>query len=114
MKKDEVYLRHIYDAVRDIADFTSGVSVEDFLENKEKQYAVLKALEVIGEAAKNVSPAFRAKNPEIPLKEAAAMRDKLIHDYMGVKLEIVWHTVKIELPKLKKSIAAALKEKKRS
>ena len=66
MKKDEPYLRHILDAISDIEKFTKGLSKESFLKNREKQYAVIRAMEIIGEAAKNVSPQLRAKYPQIP------------------------------------------------
>ena len=101
MKKDRVYLRHVLDAISDIENFMRGVSQEDFFENREKQYAVLRALEIIGEATKNLSDELKTKNPSVDWKNIAGMRDKLIHAYFGVNLPLVWETVKKDLPQLK-------------
>lgn len=111
MKKDEAYLKHILDAISDIKKFTTDVSKEKFYEDKEKQYAVLRALEIIGEATKNLSKDLKAKNSEIPWKEIAGMRDKLIHEYFGVNLELVWETIKSKLPELEEQISEILKAK---
>lgn len=104
MKKDEVYLKHILDAMSDIEKFTEGISKERFYESKEKQYAVLRALEIIGEAVKNLSRELKAKHREVLWRDISGMRDKLIHEYFGVNLELVWETMKKDLPKLKKQI----------
>ena len=101
MKKDKVYLRHILVAISDIEDFMRGVSKDDFFENREKQYAILRALEIIGEATKNLSDELKTKNPSVDWKNIAGMRDKLIHAYFGVNLPLVWETVKKDLPQLK-------------
>lgn len=110
MKKDEAYLRHILDAISDIEKFVENVTQKAFFENKEKQYAVLRGLEIIGEATKNLSEELRAKHREIPWRDIAGMRNKLIHEYFGVKLELVWRTVTDRLPKLKKKIHKILEE----
>jgi uncharacterized protein with HEPN domain len=110
MKKDKAYLQHILDAISDIEKFLENVTQKGFFKNKEKQYAVLRALEIIGEATKNLSRELRAKHPEIPWRDVAGMRNKLIHAYFGVKLELVWETVKDRLPELKKQICNILEE----
>ncbi|MCW3995414.1 MAG: DUF86 domain-containing protein [Candidatus Bathyarchaeota archaeon] len=72
------------------------------MRNREKQYAVLRAFEIIGEATKNLSSELKIKNPDTDWKRIAGMRDKLIHAYFGVNLPLVWQTIKKDLPKLKK------------
>ena len=110
MKNDKIYLRHILDAISDIEKFIIGVSEEDFSKNREKQYAVLRGLEIIGEASKNLSDELKAKCPDIDWKNIAGMRDKLIHAYFGVNLPLVWETVKNDLPQLKKQAQNLLED----
>ena len=101
MKKDKAYLKDMQDAISDIEVFIANIDEPEFYRNKEKKYAVVRALEIIGEAAKNLSKELRAKHKEIPWKEIAGMRDKLIHGYFGIKWELVWETVKNKIPELK-------------
>jgi uncharacterized protein with HEPN domain len=108
MKKDRVYLTHILDAISDIEKFMKGVSEVEFFENREKQYAVLRALEIIGEATKNLSNELKTQSAGIHWKNIAEMRDKLIHAYFGVNLPLVWETVKKDLPQLKKQVIKIL------
>jgi len=112
MKRDNAYLQHILDAISNIEKFIEGITKEEFTKNLEKQYAVLRGLEIIGEAAKNLSRELKRKYPHIPWKEIAGMRDKLIHQYFGVNLDLVWETVKTKLPELKNQISIILKENK--
>ena len=109
MTKDRVYLKHILDAISDIEQFTLGISQEDFFNNREKQYAVLRALEIIGEATKNLSSQLKTEYSDVNWKKIAGMRDKLIHAYFGVNLPLVWETVKTDLPQLKKQTLLPLK-----
>jgi len=104
MKKDKAYLKDILDAISDIEVFIGNINEAEFHKNKEKKYAVIRALEIIGEAAKNLSKELRAKHKEIPWKEIAGMRDKLIHWYFGIKWELVWETVKNKIPELKNQL----------
>lgn len=110
MKRDRAYLRHILDAMSDIERFTEGITKEWFFGNKEKQYAVLRALEIIGEATKNLSRGLRAKRCEVPWRDMAGMRNKLIHQYFGVDLELVWETIKNKLPEFKEQIFQILED----
>jgi uncharacterized protein with HEPN domain len=109
MKNDKVYVKHILDAIVDIEKFIHGVSQEEFLENREKQYAVVRALEIIGEATKNLSDEVKSQDPTVDWKRIAGMRDKLIHSYFGVNLPLVWETIKKDLPRLKKQADSLLK-----
>jgi uncharacterized protein with HEPN domain len=110
MKRDWVYLKHIQDAICDIKRFTKGVTKEAFSRNKEKQYAILRALEIIGEATKNLSAETKAKYPEVQWSDIAGMRDKLVHQYFGVNLELVWETVENSLPVLENTISEMLRK----
>ena len=108
MTKDEVYLKHILDAISNIEHFISGLSQVNFFKNKEKQFAVLRGLEIIGEASKNLSSELKAKYPEVDWRRIAGMRDKLIHAYFVVDLPLVWDTLQIDLPELKEQATKIL------
>jgi uncharacterized protein with HEPN domain len=111
MSKDEnVYLRHIQDSIEKIESYVSGVEKDEFFENSMVQDAVIRQLEIIGEAAKRISESARAKEPDIPWNSIAGMRDKLIHDYFGVDLSTVWVTVKEDLDPLKQAVQRMLGE----
>ena len=84
------YIDDIINAISDVADFTRGMSYEMFVADKKTVSAVIRCLEVLGEAAKHIPVSFRKKHPDIPWSKMAGMRDILIHDYMGVDLITVW------------------------
>lgn len=107
MKDDRVYLEHIRDALNDIATYTD-VGRDAFFDDRMRQDATLRKLQVIGQAVKNLSEKTKSRQPQIPWKQIAGMRDKVIHDYFGVNLEIVWAVIEKELPKLKNAVAALL------
>ncbi len=108
--RDKAYLQDILDAISDIEEFIKDIPEKDFYKNREKQYAVLRALEIIGEATKNLTKELKIKYREIPWRDIAGMRDKLIHMYFEVKLDLVWQTITDKLPELKKQISEVLKE----
>ena len=96
MKDDRVYLQHIRDAITDVIGYTrSGRDV--FLNDRMRQDATLRKLEVIGQAVKNLSDACKLREPSIPWRQ-------FIHDYFGVNLEIVWGVIEKELPKLNDAV----------
>jgi uncharacterized protein with HEPN domain len=107
VKDDRVYLEHIRDALNDIATYT-GAGRDVFFAERMRQDATLRKLQVIGQAVKNLSDDTRSRQPHIPWKQIAGMRDKVIHDYFGVNLEIVWGVIEKELPKLEQAIQALL------
>ena len=100
MRDDIAYLRHILDAIARIESYSSG-GRGAFLAQPLIQDAVLRNLEVIGEAVKGLSPAVRSETPEVPWAQIAGMRDVLIHEYFGVNLETVWNAVERRLHELK-------------
>ena len=91
MKKDpKAYLLHMRDAANAVISYSSQHTFDDFASDDWDQAAAIRNLEIIGEAAKRVSSSMRNKYPDIPWKDIAGMRDKLIHDYFGVDIEAVW------------------------
>lgn len=110
MSKDEtVYLQHILDCIGRIVEYTAQ-GKDAFDESHMIQDAVLRNLEVIGEAVKHISAEFRAAHPEVAWSRLAGMRDILIHHYFGVRLETVWNVVEYELPKLQRHVEQLLVE----
>lgn len=104
-RDDMVYVQHILEAVRWIQDFTRGMSRNDFLADKKTQEAVIRQLQVIGDASKKVNQSFRAKHCQVPWTEAARMRDVLVHNYFGVNLDRVWTTVQRDLPQMASALS---------
>ena len=110
MKKNNlVFIKHIRDAIIRIKNFTLNHTKSKFLKDELVQSAVIRQIEIIGEASKNLSLSFRNKHSQIPFKDIAGMRDKLIHHYFGVDINSVWNTVKSDLPKLENQINQILK-----
>ncbi len=104
----EDYLQDILDAIHAIEQFTLGVDFTAFSQNIEKVYAVSRALEIIGEAVKRLPNSIRNQYPDIPWRDIAGMRDKLIHDYFNTDVAIIWKTIQEDLPQLKIMISRVL------
>jgi uncharacterized protein with HEPN domain len=105
MKNDQVYLDHILEAIGKIEGFVQGITKSDFDQNVMIQDAIIRNIEIIGEATKKISKQFTQSYPDIPWQDMAGMRDKLIHDYLDVDLDVVWKTVEFDLPLLKAMIS---------
>lgn len=111
-KETLLFIEHILKSIECIEIFTKDISEEEFAKNEEKQSAVIRQIEIIGEAAKNIDEEFRDKYSEVPWKDMAAMRDKLMHHYFGIDLKIVWKTIQEDIPMLKKEMGKIKKELK--
>ena len=109
MKDDRVYLRHIMDSIAKIETY-ADVGKDEFMTVSHWQDAIIRNLEIIGEATKHLSEPFKELHQEIPWRNIAGLRDILIHNYMGVDLDAVWNVVEKELPALKKRIDFILKK----
>jgi len=107
VKDDKVYLQHILDAILSIEEYTAG-GREEFLQRKMVRDAVIRNLEVIGEAVKNLSEDVRANCPAVPWQKVAGLRDVLIHQYFGVNPELVWQITESRLPELKQRVTELL------
>jgi len=105
MKRDyNFYIKDILQSILQIESFVEGLRYEEFLKDDKTASAVIRKLEIIGEAAKQVPTRMRQTHPKLPWTEMARMRDKLIHGYFGVDHEIVWKVVKERLPEVKTNL----------
>lgn len=108
MPRDEVWLRHMLDAARKVIAFAHGRSRPDLDTDEKLTLAIVRLLEIIGEAAKQVTAETRAAHPEIPWREIAGTRDRLIHGYFDVDLDVVWSIAMGDLPSLVASLESIL------
>ncbi len=108
MRPDEIQLRHMLDATREALAFTSDKTRSDLDSNRMLSLALIHLLEIIGEAANGVSNNFRESLPEIPWNFIIKMRNRLIHGYFDVDLDIVWQTISTDLPALLKQLENAI------
>lgn len=107
-RRDQDFLRDILEAIQRVGEYTAGMSVGQFMADRKTQDAVVRNLEVIGEAAKKLSDELRAAQANLPWKDLADVRDKLIHHYFGINHETVWTIARDELPGLLPQIEAVL------
>ena len=111
MRNYRLYLEDILESIDHIELFVKNMDIEAFKADDKTSSAVIRKLEIIGEAVKGVSEDIRQSSPHIPWKEMAGMRDKLIHFYFGVDHELIWSTIKKRLPEVKRGIKEILKQK---
>ena len=105
MKRDvNLFINDIKESINNIEEFSKGLNLEKFSKDKLRQSAIIRQLEIIGEAVKNIPNSFREKFPKIPWKDIAGFRDILSHAYFGVSMERVWNILKIDLPNFKKEL----------
>ncbi len=113
MKKDvNIFILHILDNIEAIEKFTENFEVNSFIKDKKTAYATVRAIEIIGEAAKNVPQSFKKEHKDIEWKKIAGTRDKLIHEYFGINLKLCFKIVKEDMPDLKEKILKIIKELK--
>lgn len=105
-----LYIKDMLESMERAENFVEGMEYDDFSKDEKTSFAVIRCIEVMGEAAKRIPETTRKKYPEIPWKSIAGMRDKVIHFYFGVNLEKVWLVVKEDLPKIKPKIRKILED----
>lgn len=113
MKQNRDYiicLEDILEAVESAQSFIQNINEKEFWTDKKTQFAVVRAIEIIGEASRKIPNDIKEKYRQIPWREMSDMRNKLIHDYFGVNIEVVWKTVVEDLPGLKKQIEVIIKD----
>ena len=106
MNRDvNLFIDDILQNIKDIGSFSKGLTKDKFQNNKLKQNAIIRSLEIIGEAVKNIPDSFRDKHPDIPWRKIAGFRDILSHAYFGVSIDRVWNIIEKDLPDLKEKIS---------
>ena len=102
------YLRDILEAAEDAQDFVDGMDLSDLCADRRTNLALVRAMEIIGEAARHIPASVRRRHLQVPWQDMVAMRNKLIHEYFGVDLEVLWRTVQEDLPTLAEAIRGML------
>ncbi len=113
MRDFQVYFEDIIDALNCIEAYTKGLTYEAFVNDRKTVDAVIRNFEIIGEAAKQVPLSIRREYSKVPWRDMAGMRDKLIHGYFGIQLDVVWKTIKERLPPLRLLLLDALADMKK-
>ncbi len=111
MKKEAlIFIEHMLESIEKIEKYTKKLTKEKLIKDTKVQDAIIRRIEILGEAVKNLPDDFRNKHPEVEWSEVVRTRDKIIHHYFGVDLDIIWDIIKKDLPKLKKQIKEILKD----
>ncbi len=100
MRDERVYLNHMVDAIRAVERYIDGVTEAEFRANEMLQDAVIRQIQILGEACKRLSADLKEAHPDVPWRDIAGMRDKLVHDDFGVDVDMVWLTARDDLPEL--------------
>ena len=111
MRDDALFLKHIFNAIGVIEEYTSDVTHLVFIQNGMIQDAVMRQLEIIGEAARNLSDEIRAEHPDVEWGQIIGMRNRLIHAYFQVDTELIWEIISIDLPLLKREVEGMISER---
>ena len=110
MKTNEVYLHHILDAIRQIESYTAEIDRDVFEADDMRQDAVIRQIEIIEEAGRQLSDDFQDEHNHVPWSDVIGMRNRIAHDYMNIDLDIVWEVIHHDLPTLKSSVQRLLSE----
>jgi len=109
-KGDLIFIKHMLESINAIEDFSKGLTKEKLISSRLKQSAIVREIEIIGEAVKNISNGLKEKYKEIAWKDITGTRDKMIHHYFGVDLDIVFGIIKNDLSVLKKQVLKIKKD----
>lgn len=112
MKKRDYrdYLLDIFNSINDVESFIEAMTYKDFIQDRKTSNAVIRSIEVIGEAARQIPKSVKDRARSIPWKDMIGMRNKIIHEYFGVNYKIVWKTAKQSLPRLKTKLSRLIKQ----
>lgn len=109
-REDTVILQDIVEAIERVETYTKGMSYQQFISDRKTQDAVVRNLEIVGEATKNLTEKTKQQNPDVSWKSMAGMRDKLIHDYFGVNYDVVWTIINEDLEELSSSLELVIEK----
>lgn len=110
LKKQDIFLKHIIKEIDFIVKHTKEINYDNLIQNEILKRAIVRSLEIIGEAVKKLDFEFKKENNEIEWKKIAGLRDKLIHHYFGINWEIVWDVIRNKIPELEKNMKDLLKK----
>ncbi|HUD45035.1 MAG TPA: DUF86 domain-containing protein [Patescibacteria group bacterium] len=111
MKRDPlIYIHDMLESIEHIAEDTAGLTKDTFSQTRIIQQAVVRNIEIIGEASQHLPSEFKDRYPTIPWRQISATRNKIIHEYFGIKLDVIWKTIQEDLPDLKQALDLILKE----
>lgn len=110
IRDPQIYIQDMLECINNIEEDTSGLTTEDFAQKRIVQQAVVRNIEIIGEATQKLPSEFKNHYPTIPWRKIVAMRNKVIHEYFGLKIDVIWRTIQNDLPELKKELEQVLKD----